>query len=94
MDDVLQTLGFVRKAGKIILGEEVLKQASKIKLMFIASDISEKSRERLEKKCFYYQIKHVDSYTGKQLSDAIGRNNVKVLGIADRNFADMLNKKL
>ncbi|MBQ1900328.1 MAG: ribosomal L7Ae/L30e/S12e/Gadd45 family protein [Erysipelotrichaceae bacterium] len=92
MADKLNTLGLAYRARKAVLGEEVLNRIDKIKLMFIASDISEKSRERYEKKCHYYKIDRIDEYSGEQLSSALGKNNVKVVGILDKGFKDALLK--
>ncbi|MBQ6218048.1 MAG: ribosomal L7Ae/L30e/S12e/Gadd45 family protein [Erysipelotrichaceae bacterium] len=94
MADKLNTLGLAYRARKAVLGEEVLNRIDKIKLMFIASDISEKSRERYEKKCHYYRIDHIDEYSGEQLSSALGKNNVKVVGILDKGFKDALLKNI
>ena len=92
MADKLNTLGLAYRARKAVLGEEVLNRIDKVKLLFIASDISEKSRERYEKKCHYYKIDHIDEYSGEQLSLALGKNNVKVVGILDKGFKDALLK--
>ena len=94
MDSILQLLGLSYRARKTLLGEEVLKQIRKVKVLFIASDISEKSRERYEKKCRFYEIPHIDLYDGSQLSESIGRRNVKVIGITDRGFAESILKKI
>ena len=93
MADMLNTLGLANRAKKVVLGEEVLNRIDKVKLMFIASDISEKSRERYEKKCHYYRIDHIDEFSGEQLSAALGKNNVKVIGVLDKGFKDALLKK-
>ena len=72
MADVLSTLGLAYRARKVVLGEEVFNRIQKVKLMYIACDISDKSRERLEKKCYYYGIDHIDIYSGQELSKALG----------------------
>ena len=92
MADTLKTLGLAYRAKKVVLGEEVLNKIGKVKLMFIASDISEKNRERFEKKCYYYGIDHIDDYSGEELSSALGKNNVKVIGILDEGFKNALLK--
>ncbi len=92
MADKLKTLGLAYRAKKVVLGEEVLNRIDKVKLLFIASDISEKSRERYEKKCHYYEIDHIDDFSGEELSSALGKNNVKVVGILDKGFKDALLK--
>ena len=92
MDKILTTLGLAYRAKKAVLGEEVLNKISKVKLLFIASDISAKSRDRFEKKCFHYQIAHIDEYSAEELSQALGKNNVRVIGITDEGFKDALLK--
>ena len=92
MADTLKTLGLAYRAKKVVLGEEILNKIGKVKLMFIASDISEKNRERFEKKCYYYGIDHIDNYSGEELSSALGKNNVKVIGILDEGFKNALLK--
>ncbi|MBQ3295717.1 MAG: 50S ribosomal protein L7ae [Erysipelotrichaceae bacterium] len=94
MDNILNILGLAYRAKKVVLGEEVLNRISKVRIMFLASDLSVKSRERYEKKCFYYNIEHIDSYSGGELSSAMGRNNIKVLGITDEGFAQSIRKKI
>lgn len=94
MDNILSILGLAYKAKKVVLGEEILNRISKVRLMFLASDLSQKSRERYEKKCFYYNIEHIDSFDSKQLSAAVGRNNVKTVGITDKGFAASIMNKI
>lgn len=94
MNNVLKILGLAYKARKAVLGEEVINRISKVRLMFLASDLSIKSRERYEKKCFYYSIRSIDSYSGEELSAALGRNNVKVIGITDEGFARSIIKNI
>ncbi len=84
--ETLRLLGLIYRAKKMILGEEILSQIKKVKLVIIASDISEKSRERILKKCDYYQIGYIDRYTGEELSKALGKSNVKSIGIIDDGF--------
>ena len=93
MDNRLNTIGLAYRAKKIVFGEEVLNQISRVKLVIIASDISEKSRERFLKKCSYYNIDYIDCFNGEEISNALGKNNIKVIGITDEGFKkSLLNK--
>ena len=94
MDSVLKLLGLVYRAKKLVLGEEVLERISDVKLMFIASDSSEKSKERYLKKCHFYNIEYIDKYNSLDLSSSIGKNNVKLIGIIDEGFKKTLLKKI
>lgn len=94
MDEILKTLGLAYRARKVILGEEILNRISEVTIMFLASDLSEKNRERYEKKCFYYGIDHIDKYDSQILSAAFGKSNVKTAGVIDKGFKDAILKKL
>lgn len=94
MDSALNTIGLAYRARKVVLGEEVYHRIKKVRLIIAACDISEKSRERIDKKCHYYDIQIIDRFTGSELSSAIGRNNVKLMGIIDDGFKDLLLKNL
>ena len=94
MDDFLNLLGLVYKAKKLVLGEEVLKQIDKVKLLIIASDISIKSKQRFEKKAHYYNIEIIDNYSAEQLSKCLCKKIVKVIGIVDQGFKQALLKKI
>ena len=93
MDNKLQTLGLAYRASKVILGEQILDNINNIKLLFIANDISEKSNERYLKKCSYYAIDYIDEFSTQELSNALGKNNVKVVGIIDEGFKKTILKK-
>lgn len=92
MENKLNTLGLAYRANKLILGEEVFNEMQKIKLIIIASDISQLSKQRLVKKCNYYSINYIDCYTSKQLSNALGKNMIKTIGVIDDGFAKLLDK--
>ena len=94
MAEALKLLGLVYRAKKMVLGEDILNNLQKVKLIFIASDISDKSRERIEKKCAFYNIDYIDRFTALELSSALGKNNVKTIGIIDEGFKKALIEKL
>ena len=86
MDKVLQNIGLAYKARKTILGEEVLDRFEEIKLLIIASDISEKSKERYLKKCHYYNVNYIDNYNSADISKSLGKCNIKIVGLIDEGF--------
>ena len=93
MDETLKLLGFIYRAKKLVLGEEVLNRIGDVKLIIIAKDISDKSKERFMKKIAYYDIPYLDCYKGEEISKSLGKNNVKVVGIIDEGFKNTLLKK-
>jgi len=94
MDSVSCLIGLMYKAKKVLLGESVLEDFSKVKYLIIASDISEKSKERYLKKCHFYNIDYLDRYDTSYLSNALGKKNVKVIGLIDEGFKESLLKKI
>jgi len=94
MDKILSLLGLSYRASKVMLGENCLDNMAKLHYLFIASDISSKQKERYSKKCYFYKLECNDLYTGEELSKAIGKTNVKVIGITDKGFADSIKNKL
>ena len=94
MDKILSLLGLAYAAKKVVLGEEVYNKISKVKLVLVASDISEKSRERIDKKCFYYHIDSIDCFSSDELSSAIGKATVKLIGITDKGFSQSIKSKI
>lgn len=93
MDNVLSLLGLIYRANKLYLGETCLDNISKVRFLFIASDASDNTKERYLKKCKYYNIPYNLDYPGKDLSNALGKNNIKVIGVFDKGFANVLLNK-
>lgn len=95
MDKILSYVGLAKRAGKIIIGETLLKSFSsgKVKFVFIAADASDKTKERFLKKCHYYSLNYNDQYTSNDLSLAIGKGNIKVVGICDEGFQKLIEKE-
>ena len=93
-DKTLSLLGLARRANKIIFGEVILERIRTVKFMFIASDASEKTKERYLKKCSYYGIPCLTVYDSDTLALAIGRNNTKTIGITEEGFAKGFIKEI
>lgn len=93
-DKVLSLLGLARRANRLIFGEVILEKIRNVRFMFIANDASIKTKERYLKKCNYYRIPYADSYSSDELALAVGRNNVKTIGITDEGFARGLIKEI
>lgn len=90
MNRALNNLGLAYRAKKIIFGEDILDNLDKVKLLIIASDISDKSRKRFLKKCDSYKIKYIDKFSSNEISNALGKDNIKVVGIIDEGFKKLL----
>ena len=93
MDNRLNTLGLAYRSKKVILGHDILDAMNRVKLVLIASDISDKSKERVVKKCTYYNVGFIEEFNSEELSKALGKSNIKVIGITDEGFKKLLLNK-
>lgn len=90
MNKVLSLLGLAKRAGKVIVGTDAViskLQVDNLHLIFIAKDSSLATIDKIEKKAFYYNVRIIKSFTSDEISNAIGSNNNKVIGINDPGFA-------
>lgn len=92
----VKSLGLAQRAGKCVSGEELIYQIDKkkIKLVLIASDASDRTKETLVHKCERSQIPYLSILTRDELSTAIGKNNRVAVGISDEGFSKLLNSYL
>ncbi len=92
-DNFLNNLGLAKKANAILSGEMLFKNLAKVKLLILATDASEKTKERVYKKAHFYELKVVEKYSSHDLSSAIALRNRMVIGITNHDFSKMLSVK-
>ena len=63
-------------------------EKSKIKLVIIANDISEKSKKNIMYVCTNKHIKVIELSTIDELSHAIGKRGRAIIGITDNSFSE------
>lgn len=83
-------MGFAMRSGNIVSGEEMCRKGimtGKVTLMLVASDISAKTGEKIRELCDSLNIKHIDVYTKKQISDAIGKEDKTLVGLTNKKFS-------
>lgn len=81
----LNMLGLAQRAGKLISGDELVRDAVKagnIKLLVVASDTSSKTMASFERLSTDYGVPLVTHFTSLEISQAIGRGR-KILGLTD-----------
>ena len=90
------TIGLAMRARKVTIGTEITINGvrnSKVKLVLLASNASKNTKKLVNDKCKTYNV-DVIIVDGDLMSNAIGKNNVKVLGIIDDGFRQLvLNQK-
>ena len=85
-------LGLAYAARKVVIGtEEVVKslQKKQLYLVLLATDASENTIKKIKDKTNTYQIELIHTYTTLDISSAIGKKNIKVIGIKDKGFSMM-----
>jgi ribosomal protein L7Ae-like RNA K-turn-binding protein len=86
-------LGLAYAARKVVIGtEEVVKaiQKKQLQLVLLATDASENTTKKIKDKTNTYQIELIHKYTSLEMSSAMGKQNIKVIGIKDKGFSMML----
>lgn len=86
-------LGLAYAARKVVIGaEEVVKslQKKQLHLVLLATDASDNTIKKIKDKTNTYQIELIHKYTTLDISSAMGKTNIKVIGIKDKGFSMML----
>lgn len=92
---VLNLLGLARRAKKLIMGTDSLLSvlpSKKIKLIFVASDASSATKDKIDKKAYFYNVSVVTNYSTEELSKALGVGSIKIIGIIDDGFAKSMKE--
>lgn len=96
MSDISGLLGLASVSRNISFGDTMIQdiRSKKCKFVVIAEDASDNTKKKILDKCAYYGIEHGYIDHSEVLSKAIGKANVKAIGILDKGFADKINKRL
>ncbi len=97
MEKVLNYLGIARRAGFVVMGTDAVLdnlRFGKIKMIFVASDSSQATIEKVEKKGIYYNIPVIKKYSTDELSQALGTQNSKVIGLKDQGIKKAIKVEL
>ncbi|MCX7614123.1 MAG: ribosomal L7Ae/L30e/S12e/Gadd45 family protein [Clostridiales bacterium] len=98
MNKILNFLGLMKKAGKLVVGDEACYDSvrtRKAKLILVASDASPNALNRAkgyagETKGGYIKL----PATKSELGQIVGRESCAILAVTDKEFAEALVKKL
>ena len=83
-------LGLATRAGKTVFGTEACisgLEKKKIKLLIIASDSSNRTKDQFKKICVRLNVPIYENINMDEMSKAIGKDNKAVIGILDVNFS-------
>ncbi|WP_339029366.1 50S ribosomal protein L7 [Spiroplasma endosymbiont of Cantharis nigra] len=97
IDKLLGSLGMISSAGKLVYGEKLFDQIklTKVKIVLTTSDMGKSQLKKINDKAKFYNIKIINNlFDSEQLSKAIGRKNIKSIGINDDNFVKLILKNI
>lgn len=92
-DKFLQFLGLTKRAGKLQEGynkcEDALKR-KKIYLIIVSLDVSQNTVDKFINYSEKYGIPVINAYSKKELGDALGLEEIKVIGVSDKKMSERL----
>ena len=92
---ILGLIGLSARARKICFGADSVEEHAKkkkVKLILVATDSSERTKEKFKKISDEYKIPIVIMGEIEELSKAIGKSNKAILGIEDINLSNEIQK--
>lgn len=96
MDKLLNLLGLAVNAGKVQFGTEMSRRAvviNKAKLIVVANDTSEKTKEEFKYRCTSLGIEYIEYSTKDEIAKATGKKTPKaVVAVTDTSFAGAIAK--
>jgi len=96
-EKALNLLGLAYRARKLINGDEVVTdnlQKGKCKMVIVASDASNRTIDKFQKKCFFYGTELNLEFTTEEISKALGKGLVKVVALLDEGFSNAFKENL
>ena len=93
MDKFFNFLGLAKRAGNIVEGYSRCDQQRNKKhffLIIISNDASNSTRKKFKNHCTAKNIELIEDFSKEELGFAIGREEVKILAITDKNMAEKL----
>lgn len=87
----------LQELGKTVSGMDAVSEAvkkHKVKLVIIATDISEKSKENIKYVCTNNEVSTIELSNMEELGNAIGKKNRAIIGVTDKSFSERNIKKI
>jgi len=88
-----KTIGLAYRANCTVLGfDEIIRNKEDVKLVIVASAASVNAQKRLRQKTIMKKIKfiYLAEDFADELSSAIGKRDIKILGITDNGFKKIM----
>lgn len=98
INKLLSSIGLARKAGKVLLGADVVCDAAKggkVKLILVSEGASENTKRRIRECSETAKVKMtvVEAET-EALGAAVGKRPLACVGITDENFVKLIERNI
>lgn len=93
---MINTLGLANRARKVTVGTPITIesiQKSECCLVFLANDAAFNTMKKVRDKAKFYNVTVIEDFSSKEISLAIGKSKIKVIGIKDSGFCKLLKGK-
>ncbi|MDX9691866.1 MAG: ribosomal L7Ae/L30e/S12e/Gadd45 family protein [Acholeplasmataceae bacterium] len=90
---MINTIGLALRARKVTVGTELTideLRRGNVYLIILATDASLNTKKKVIDKAKTYHCEVVLEYTSAEISNALGKQDIKVIGITDRGFSQLL----
>ena len=97
MNRAYSMIGLANKAGKLVSGEDAVRnsiRSGKVKLAILAEDASANTKKRFTNSAAFYNIALVTWGLKEELGNCIGKSQRSIIGIIDENFSKSVKEKL
>ena len=94
MDKFFNFLGIAKKSGSLVEGYskcDDLRNKNNFYLFIMSKDLSESSKKKFIKHCTEKNIPYIVEFSKFELGNSIGRDEIMILGILDKNIAEKLS---
>lgn len=88
-----RTIGLAHRARKITIGTEMTIDSLRKKNVYViilANDASSLTQKKVRDKAKTYETPIIDDLNSLEISNALGRTDIKVIGITDKGFSQLL----
>jgi ribosomal protein L7Ae-like RNA K-turn-binding protein len=92
MNNKVNLLGLCVKSGNLVSGTDLVIEhirKNKVYLVIILNDSAENTIKKVTDKCKFYNVEYTLEFSSKDI-EKIFKNNKKVFGVLDKNFAKAL----
>ena len=90
-------MGFAARSRNLVTGYNTclkLIPSGKLKLLIIAGDVGENTRQKLSQKCQSYNVPVVVYGTCEEMSKATGKEDKGLFGLTERGFAESIMREI